>query len=274
MLNEKLRRWTRESLEPLAAIIKDVTGKEVNWSDYAEYMQTVGKITAPDWDLGGLLHELGHWLVATPAERTWPNLFLDEFDSTVDVSTDAGVYSLLEEDTTTVGAWLARINAFDASVRRPTHLKASDEMHDVYDKCYPVTEHREIEVDAILSTLWCMAARRVLAPDCDMYLADHIRSWMEVNASAGLAPSQLKAEQVVMDAYPKVRGILRSLGVRRVRSLVDFMETQLTPELVARNVQRLAATVEHRSLLGYRVVPCRTLLNPPKIDRAVKLKAA
>lgn len=68
------------NMKPLQALVKRVTGKEVRWRQ-GHWYQDHEAIYVPAGDLEGLLHELGHWVIANPTERTWPNLLLDEWEA-------------------------------------------------------------------------------------------------------------------------------------------------------------------------------------------------
>lgn len=67
-------------MNPLIFLVRKVTGKDVVF-DWGSWGQTEREIEVPEGDLEGLLHELGHWVVASPTERKWPNLLLDEWQS-------------------------------------------------------------------------------------------------------------------------------------------------------------------------------------------------
>lgn len=63
----------------LNTIVHRITGKRVSHAEGAgTWYQDEDMICTPDGDDEGLLHELGHWIVATDAEREWPNLALDD----------------------------------------------------------------------------------------------------------------------------------------------------------------------------------------------------
>ena len=63
----------------LNAIVTRITGKRVSHDGGAgTWYQEEDMICTPAGDAEGLLHELGHWIVATDAEREWPNLALDD----------------------------------------------------------------------------------------------------------------------------------------------------------------------------------------------------
>lgn len=67
-----MKRNVYRKLESLA---KDITGKTVVFES-KRWHQRDGEIVIPPFDFEGLLHELCHWLVATPHERNSPNLML------------------------------------------------------------------------------------------------------------------------------------------------------------------------------------------------------
>lgn len=60
----------------LITLAEAVTGKKVEFHDNF-WAQEETVIYVPENDENGLLHEILHWLVASDAERTWPNLALD-----------------------------------------------------------------------------------------------------------------------------------------------------------------------------------------------------
>jgi hypothetical protein len=60
----------------LVELAQKITGKTTRFERCTWYQSEL-EITIPITDPQGLLHEICHWIVATEAERTWPNLFLD-----------------------------------------------------------------------------------------------------------------------------------------------------------------------------------------------------
>lgn len=66
------------SMERLAELALTITGKKVTLGGSYGWWQDEGKIFVPAEDEEGLVHEILHWVVASDAERTWPNLALDE----------------------------------------------------------------------------------------------------------------------------------------------------------------------------------------------------
>lgn len=68
-------------MQALKAITTRITKKRVSTSEGAgHWSQDEKTIFVPSGDEEGLLHELAHWIVATDAEREWPNLALDDDD--------------------------------------------------------------------------------------------------------------------------------------------------------------------------------------------------
>ena len=73
-------------------IVHRITGK--TWSpEYGDdaWLQDAKKVYTPKGDEEGLLHEVLHWVVASAAERTLPNLGLDAEDG---VDPDSGMSGL------------------------------------------------------------------------------------------------------------------------------------------------------------------------------------
>jgi hypothetical protein len=72
------------AMEQLKALIRDLTGRKHVPKDPppAPYRQTRDVIETPDGDVEALLHELCHWLVASPEERDLVNLGMREDDPT------------------------------------------------------------------------------------------------------------------------------------------------------------------------------------------------
>jgi hypothetical protein len=66
----------------MVELARRLTGKEVTFMRQAWY-QDEDSITIPEGDEEGLFHEILHFLVATDAERSWPNLALDDDTSWV-----------------------------------------------------------------------------------------------------------------------------------------------------------------------------------------------
>lgn len=67
----------------LIALAEEITGKKVESRLDNFWAQEDHVIYVPEGDENGLLHEILHWLVASDAERTWPNLALDYDDVSV-----------------------------------------------------------------------------------------------------------------------------------------------------------------------------------------------
>lgn len=65
---------------PLVRLTERVTGKKVSLVSF-EWYQDERTIYSSRGDLEGLLHELGHWVMANDIERQWPNLLLDEWET-------------------------------------------------------------------------------------------------------------------------------------------------------------------------------------------------
>ena len=65
----------------LSSLAQHITGRQVAYAN--GWWQDDDTIFVPELDDDGLLHEVLHWVVASDAERTWPNLALDEFDKSI-----------------------------------------------------------------------------------------------------------------------------------------------------------------------------------------------
>lgn len=72
-------------VQALMDLTLTITGRKVSLNLDGRYSQDESSITVPGDldDLGvfdEVLHELGHWIMASDKERTWPNLALDVDD--------------------------------------------------------------------------------------------------------------------------------------------------------------------------------------------------
>jgi hypothetical protein len=66
---------------PLSGLAHSITGRQVSYAN--GWWQDNDTIFVPEFDDDGLLHEILHWVVASDAERTWPNLALDDYDKDI-----------------------------------------------------------------------------------------------------------------------------------------------------------------------------------------------
>ena len=73
-----------EGSSPLSDLAHGITGRQVSYDD--GWWQDDDTIFVPELDDDGLLHEILHWVVASDAERTWPNLALDDYDKDINES--------------------------------------------------------------------------------------------------------------------------------------------------------------------------------------------
>ncbi len=69
--------YVDQGMSQLVRRIEATTGKNVVWA--STWMQDATTVYMWEGDASGLLHELGHWIVASDEEREWPNLMLDEW---------------------------------------------------------------------------------------------------------------------------------------------------------------------------------------------------